>query len=103
MAKSVLNIAFVTRANSHYARAGFARRSKGQRKMADLLPLFLHGDDLQGYAVTLLGVGRAYNGSGRVVPCQHLLVVTPAGQCVPAYRLCDFSYNICQELNYVPA
>jgi hypothetical protein len=101
MPKFVPNPEFVAIANAHFAKGGFIRRRKGQRHLEDLLPTFLFQSDLQGHTLTLLGVGQAYDGSGRVVQCEHLAVCTPAGVLVPAYRLEGPQFNICQELHYV--
>ena len=105
MGKSVPNPEFVELATRHYATAGFARRRKGQRYMPHILPLFLFQEDLGGYSLELLGVGHMYTPHGQVVPCDHLLVTTPAGVRVPAYRRSSpgNNYAICQELNYVVA
>lgn len=104
MPQSVVNDEFVNIANRHFAKAGFARRRKGQRYMdKELLPTFLFRTDLQGHTIEDLGVGWCYGGFGDVVRCYHMVVTTPAGVRVPAYQIREHSYNICQELQYVPA
>lgn len=106
-----VNHQFVAVATAHYAKAGFARRVKHQRRMAQwpqdsgqwgLGLLFLSAMP-QGWSAQHLGVGPGYNSGGQVVDYDHLAVTAPNGVTYPAYKLSAGDYCVCQELNYVPA
>lgn len=103
MAKSVVNEEFAAIADSHFAKAGFVRRRKGQRYMPDLPPLTLVS--LPDERTEFLGTGPGYGSHGEVIQYDHLVATLPDGRRYPCYRRHDPArkFALCHSLQYVPA
>lgn len=83
--------------------AQFVARRKGQLHPKNVLPVFAATPPV-GYSVQVVGSFSGFGGFGQPCTFQALVVTTPAGLQVPAYRIaspCN-GYAVCQNLSYYP-